>query len=265
MTKKSYELIVNTNRDISQLYKMLGAYITSNIEKKSSCEGDYPYDTDDIIAAYTENNHTAYPDYFWWHVNTQFKGRNNEDPYLLASGKGSFYDKNFPDIIFSVGDTDEYVRSQIKAQIFKKFDAIVDPVDNSTLIDEVKVLIESDVFTTRFTKEYCHAVVEDYNTMEKLFAGYVVDKVEVPSEISDRSSMVIFLKQEPTKELVENMIARIHQFIDNYETILAEMDSEIKYFFEPTIEEVITDPANFKVVFVELVEHVTESNTKKIV
>lgn len=264
MIKKSYELIVNTNQDISQLYNMLGAYITSHIEKKSSCEGDYPFDCDDVIAEYTERNRDTYPDYLWWHVHTQFKGRNNEDPYLLASGKGSFYDKNFPDIIFSVGDTDEYVRSQIKAQIFKKFNAIVDPVDNSTLIDEVKVLIESDIFTTRFTKEYCHAVVEDYNTMEKVFAGYVVDKVEVPSDISDKSSMVIFLEKEPSKEIIENMIARIHQFIDNYETILAEMDSEIKYFFEPTIEEVITDPANFKVMFVELLEHVTESTTKKL-
>lgn len=265
MTKKSYELIVNTNRDISELYKMLGAYITSHIEKKSSCEGDYPFDCDDVIEAYTESNRDTYPDYLWWHNNTEFKGRNNEDPYLLTSGKGSFYDKNFPDIIFSVGDSDEYVRSQIKAQIFKKFNTIVDPVDNSTLIDEVKVLIDSDVFTTRFTEEYCHAVVEDYNTMEKVFAGYVIEKVEVPPEISDASSMVIFLKQEPTKELVENMIARIHQFVDNYEAILAETDMENKCFCDTTIEEVITDPANFKVVFVELIEHVTESTTKKIV
>lgn len=265
MTKKSYELIINTNRDIRQLYGMLGAYITSHNEIKISCEGDYPFDTDDIIAGYTEEHLAIYPDYLWWNANTQFKGRNNHDPYLLASGKGSFYDRNFPDIIFSVGDTDDYVRSQIKAQIFKKFNTIVDPVDNSTLIDEVKVLIESDVFTARFTEEYCHAVLEDYNTMEKVFAGYVVDTVEVPSEISDSSSMVIFLEKEPTKEIVENMIARIYQFIDKYEAIVAETSSGFKYLFESTIDEVITHPANFKVVSVELVEHVTESTTKKLV
>lgn len=271
MTKKSYELIINTNRDIRQLYGMLGAYITSHNEIKTSCEGDYPFDTDDIIAGYTEEHLDTYPDYFWWNASTQFKGHNNKEPYLLASGKGSFYDKNFPDIIFSVGDTDEYVRSKIKAEIFKRFNAIVDPVDNSTLIDEVNVLIDSDVFTARFTEEYCHAVVEDYNTMEKVFSGYVVDKVEVPSEISDSSSMVIFLAKEPTKEIVENMITRIHQFIDNYEAIVAETSSGFRYFFESGIDEVITidavltDPANFKVLSVELVEHVTESTTKKLV
>lgn len=36
MTKKSYELIVNTNRDISEMYSMLGVYITSHNEIKSS-------------------------------------------------------------------------------------------------------------------------------------------------------------------------------------------------------------------------------------
>lgn len=265
MSANSYELIVTTNRDISRLYHFLGGYITGHVEEKKFFDGECSYDVEDVMSAYAMATSDIYPDFLWWHESTCFKGKNNSEPYSLTSSINSFYDKNFPDIIFSISDSDQTVRNIIKEQFFKKFNKIVDPIDNSTLINEVKVLIDSNVFTEHFTKSYCQSILEEYENHEKMFSGYVIDKVNFIPEQLGKNAITFYLKYEPTKEIVNNMINRIHYFIEHYEELMILTDMHEHCHFSDTISEVIEDPFNFKVLFVDIVEHVTISKSKRIV
>ena len=102
MTTKTYELVVKTNVDISKIYKMIGGYITGHSQIKESCEGDYPYDQDDVMEQYSDDTKSSNLYYDWWHKNTCFKGDYNDTPFALTAGVKSFYDSNFSSIIFSV-------------------------------------------------------------------------------------------------------------------------------------------------------------------
>lgn len=260
MTTKSYELLVHTNRNLDQLYRFIGGFISVHYDIRASDE-DYP-DVDQIMASHA--NETNHVDYQWWKDNIEFKGRSNTTPFSNVYRVNSFYDKNFPHIVFSAHETDEFVRSTIKNQFFKKFNKVVDDVDGSTLIEEVKMLIDSNVFTERFTEQYCNELVEEYAMFEKMFANYVIEKVEDSTKINACSTLVFYLKNEPTKEIVDNLIARIHYFIDNYAELMIETQMDNYNFFPASIEEGVENPDEFKVLFVELVEHITHTTTKRI-
>lgn len=260
MTTKSYELLVHTNRNLDQLYRFIGGFISVHYDIRASDE-DYP-DVDQIMASHA--NETNHVDYQWWKDNIEFKGRSNTTPFSNVYRVNSFYDKNFPHIVFSAHETDEFVRSTIKKEFFRKFNQVVDEVDGATLIEEVKMLIDSNVFTERFNLQYCNEIVAEYELFEKMFAHYVIEKIEFSTKNNACSTLVFYLKNEPTKEIVDNVIVRIQYFIDNYAELMIDTKMDDYNFFPATIEEAIEDPDNFKVLFVELVEHVTQSTIKRI-
>lgn len=260
MTTKSYELLIHTNRNLDHIYRFIGGFVSTYYDNSPSGD-DYP-DVDCIMASHA--NETNHPDYQWWKANVEFKGRTNSSPFDKLSNLKSFYDKNFPNIVFAAQDSDEFVRDTIKKQFFRKFNQVVDDVDGATLIEEVKMLIDSNVFTERFNLQYCNEILAEYELFEKMFAHYVIEKVELSTKTNTCSTLVFYLKNEPTKEIVDNVIARIQYFIDNYAELMIETKMDDYNFFPATIEEAIEDPDNFKVLFVEMVEHVTQSTTKRI-
>lgn len=86
MTTKTYELVVKTNVDLSKIYKMIGGYITGHSQIKESCEGDYPYDQDDVMEQYSDDTKSSNLYYHWWHKNACFKGDYNDTAFALTAG-----------------------------------------------------------------------------------------------------------------------------------------------------------------------------------
>lgn len=262
MTTKTYELVVKTNVDLSKIYKMIGGYITGHSQIKESCEGDYPYDQDDVMEQYSDDTKSSNLYYHWWHKNACFKGDYNDTPFALTAGVKSFHDSNFESIIFSGHETEAQVRERIKAQFFKKFNVIVDKLDNSTLIEEVKVRIDSDAFNEHYTRKYCYELLKEYEMYEKMFSGYVINKVEIDSDESLKNSITFYLNTPPDDEgILHNVIDRIEELIENYEQLMIALGMEDVYYFPKTIEDAIENHTNFKIIGVDLIEYVTESNT----
>lgn len=263
MTTKTYEIVVRTNQDIREIYHLIGGYISSHVAKKVNCEGDCSHDVEDVMAAYATKTQADNPYYSWWRKNTCFKGADNDQPYELCSGVKSFYDSNFPSIIFSGHESDSEVRSKIKSQFFKKFEVIVDTIDNSTLIDEVKVRIDSDAFTEQYSRKYCYELLKEYEMHEKMFSGYVINKIEVDNHNGMKNAITFYVKSAPnnTEEFLDNLMGRIEELVTNYNQLMVVTDMANHCYYTATIEEALVDPKNFRIVGVDLIEHVTESRT----
>lgn len=265
MTTKTYELVVKINQNVRDIYHLIGGYITGHVEKKEFCDGECSFDVEDVMAQYSAETKDSNPYYFWWNKNTCFKGENNTRPYMSCASMKPFYDSNFPSIIFSGNKTDTQVREKIKAQFFKKFDTIIDKVDNSRLIDEIKVRIDSDAFTEQYSRKYCYELLKEYEMLEKMFSGYVINKIESTNDDQVHSAITFFLKEEPTKNIVDDLIARIYYLINNYEELMKLTNMENKCFYSEKLSEMLDDPFNFQVIGVDLVEHVTTSKIKNII
>lgn len=264
MTARTYELVVTTNQNVRDIYHFIGGYISTHVEKKQSF-GDGIYNSsEDIMAAYAVNTKETSPYHDWWNNHICFKGDSNDKPYDLSVAKKSFHDSNFQSIIFDGHETEKQVRETIKAQFFKKFNIIVDKIDNSTLIDEVKVRIDSDAFTEQYSRKYCYEILQEYEMYEKMFSGYVVNKVEVESDTDLNRSITFYLDTAPTLEIVTDMISRIRYFVDNYDKIMIETDMANIWYCD-SLDTLLENPATFDVVGVDLIEHITESTSKKMI
>lgn len=263
MITKTYEIVVRTNQDIREIYHLIGGYISSHVAKKVNCEGDCSHDVEDVMAAYATETQSNNSYYSWWRKNTCFKGADNDQPYELCSGVKSFYDSNFPNIIFSGHESDSEVRSKIKSQFFKKFEVIVDTIDNSMLIDEVKVRIDSDAFTEQYSRKYCYELLKEYEIHEKMFSGYVINKIEVDNHNGMNNAITFYVKSAPnnTEEFLDNLMGRIEELVTNYNQLMVVTDMANHCYYTATIEEALADPKNFRIVGVDLIEHVTESRT----
>jgi hypothetical protein len=263
MTTKTYEIVVQTNQDLSEIYEAIGGYITGHAKRKESCEGDYPYGTDDVMANYAAKTKDTNIYYNWWCKNACFKGAYNDTPFDLITGVQAFHDSNFPRIIFSGHESDSEVRAKIKDQFFKKFNVIVDTIDNSTLIDEVKVRIDSDAFTEQYSRKYCYELLKEYEMHEKMFSGYVINKVNVDTNVGVKSAITFYVNSAPknTEEFLDNLMSRIEDLVKDYNQMMVLSEMEKYCFYTETIEDVLEFPKNFQIVGVDLIEHVTESRT----
>jgi hypothetical protein len=263
MTTKTYEIVVKTNQDIREIYHAIGGYISSHVAKKVVCEGDCSHGVEDVMAAYATEKQAENTYYSWWRKNTCFKGADNDEPYALCSGVKSFYDSNFPHIIFSGHELDSEVRAKIKSQFFKKFYVIVDKIDNSTLIDEVKVRIDSNAFTGQYSRPYCYELLKEYEMQEKMFSGYVINKIEVDNHQGMKNAITFYVNAVPknTDEFLDNLMGRIEDLVKNYNQLMVVTDMANQCYYTETIEDALADPKNFQIVGVDLIEHVTESRT----
>lgn len=263
MTTKTYELVVKTNQDVSNIHHLIGGYISTHVAKQESCEGGEYFSSEDIMAGYAHSTKATSPYHDWWNQHICFKGERNDKPYDSSSGAKSFHDANFESIIFSGHETEAQVRETIKAQFFKKFNVIVDKLDNSTLIEEVKVRIDSDAFNEQYSRKYCYKLLKEYEMHEKMFSGYVINKVEVASNTAVKRAITFYLDTAPDQEIIADMLARIRHFIHNYDQIMIETDMANIWYCDP-LEELLENPTTFEIIGVDLIEHVTKSNTTKV-
>jgi len=262
MHSQKHELIFTCNEDISNRYELIAAYITG-VFPYIDCDEDYDEGLDffymKLLNGYSIGDNVV---------------SETESRYSRIYHPLSFFDKSFPHILFPFHTSDDEAVALIKQELFKKFNTEI-ALDDLSLIDEAIVRLESNAFNEIYTREYCNQVKSDFDMLNICFSRFKLDKEYLPLSKSDKTYMFsIEFKNEPTQDIIDEMVHRFNHFVENFPSIIAskfphlsglfDEDSKVddKYFYSyPSSVEYMTK--TLRIVDLKVDTYTTYKETKK--